>query len=87
MDLSSRDKHISDYFPLKTVGDVLKLFEYELSKLEPNLAILSIIAGEIENSMTNCRTLVKDDSSVDMEKCLDDKNHNSSTKKDADSDW
>ena len=87
MDLSSRDKHISDYFPLKTVGDVLKLFEYELNKLEPNLAILSIVAGEIENSMTNCRPLGKDDSSADLEKCLDAKNHNNSVEKDSDSDW
>ena len=72
---------------MKTVGDVLKLFEYELSKAEPNLAILSIVAGEIENSMTNCRPLVKDESSIDLEKCSDAINHNNSIEKDADSDW
>ena len=32
------------------------------------MAILSIVAGEIENSMTNCRPLVKDDISVGLEK-------------------
>ena len=86
MDLNLRDKHVSDYFPLKTVGDVLKLFEYELSKQEPNLAILSIIAGEIENSMTNCRPIVKDEISVDLE-TGSDSNHNNSVEKEADSDF
>ena len=81
MDLTLQDKQISDYFPLKTVGDVLKLFEYELSKAEPNLAILSIVAGEIENSMTNCRPLMKDESSLDLEKCSDAINHNNSIEK------
>lgn len=86
MDLGLRDKHISDYFPLKTVGDVLKLFEYELSKQEPNLAILSIIAGEIENSMTNCRPLVKDENSGDLEKCEDSINQNNVIGKDSECD-
>ena len=65
------EKHInntdmSDFFPLKTVGDVLKLFEYELSKKEPNLVMLSIVAGEIENSMTNVKPIVKEDSTIDV---------------------
>jgi hypothetical protein len=57
----------SDLFPLRTVGDVRKLFERHLRRLsgdadvtkaaesvstyskEPNLALLSIVAGAIEN--------------------------------------
>ena len=57
----------SDLFPLRTVGDVRKLFERHLRRRsrdadvtkaaesvstyskEPNLALLSIVAGAIEN--------------------------------------
>ena len=57
---------MSDLFPLKTVGDVLKLFEFELSGTDPNLAMLSIVAGEIENSMTNCKSMIRDDVPEDI---------------------
>ena len=85
MEKNTDNRHISDFFPLKTVGDVLKLFEYELNKVETNLAMLSIIAGEIENSMTSCRPLVKDDVPGDLEKCSDTINH-SGEQKNADGD-
>ena len=86
MERNNSNEHISDFFPLKTVGDVLKLFEYELNKVEPNLAILSVVAGEIENSMTNCRPLVKDDISVDLQKSSNASHHINEQKTDNDSD-
>ncbi len=39
-------------FPLKTVNDVRKLFEKQLATGNPDLALLSIVAGTIENTMT-----------------------------------
>ena len=67
----------SDLFPLKSVGDVRKLFERHLSRGrdevsktfsavsktcqdvndEPNLALLSIVAGAVENNMTMAKSL------------------------------
>ena len=43
---------VSALFPLRTVNDVTKVFAYECDKSEPDLVLLSIIAGVIENSMT-----------------------------------
>ena len=43
---------ISALFPLRTVNDVTKVFAFECDKAEPDLVLLSIIAGTIENSMT-----------------------------------
>ena len=86
MERNNSDEHISNFFPLKTVGDVLKLFEYELNKEEPNLAILSIVTGEIENSMTNCRPLVKDDISGDLENSSNTSRHTTEQKTDNDND-
>ena len=42
----------SAFFPLKTVNDARKLFDFEIKSQEPNLVLLSIVAGSIENSMT-----------------------------------
>ena len=41
------------FFPLKDFEDVVKLFEFNLDKNngEPNLALLSIVAGLIEHSL------------------------------------
>ena len=40
------------FFPLRTVNDARKLFDSEIKSKEPNLVLLSIVAGSIENSMT-----------------------------------
>lgn len=45
------DAKLASFFPLETVNDVCKLFAYECQK-EPNLVLLSIVAGSIENGMT-----------------------------------
>ena len=41
-------------FPLRTVGAVRGLFEAHLSGPQPNLALLSIVAGHVENTLTAC---------------------------------
>ena len=43
---------IQAFFPLRTVNDARKLFDFEIKSKEPNLVLLSIVAGSIENSMT-----------------------------------
>lgn len=44
-------------FPLTTIGGVLQLFRHQLTRdREPDIALLSIVAGCIENSMTSPRT-------------------------------
>ena len=45
-------------FPLKTVGQVRRLFEAQLARPEPNLALLSIVAGYVENTLTACTTVM-----------------------------
>ncbi len=42
----------ASYFPLKNVHDVRQLFAFQLSSNEPDLVLLSIVAGSIENAMT-----------------------------------
>ena len=42
----------SAFFPIRTVNDVRKLFDFECKSREPNLVFLSIVAGSIENAMT-----------------------------------
>ena len=42
----------SAFFPLRTINDVRKLFDFECKGKEPNLVLLSIVAGSIENAMT-----------------------------------
>ena len=42
----------ASYFPLRTINEVVKLFAYECDQKEPDLVLLSIVAGSIENSMT-----------------------------------
>ena len=76
MDHKNGKKDVSDFFPLRTIGDVLKLFECQLEKTngeetnekEPNLALLSIVAGAIENSMTQCKPLLREDTYEDLQK-------------------
>ena len=48
-------------FPLKTVGQVRRLFETHLARPEPNLALLSIVAGYVENTLTACTTFMASD--------------------------
>ena len=45
-------------FPLSTIGSVVQLFRNELthSHHDPDIVLLSIVAGCIENSMTSPRT-------------------------------
>ena len=51
----SKDRSL---FPLKTVGQVRRLFETQLARPEPNLALLSIVAGYVENTLTACTTVM-----------------------------
>ena len=53
---SDDDKHI---FPIKNIEDFVKFFTHHLDKGEPNLTLLSIVLGFIENSLTVNRTAVK----------------------------
>lgn len=46
----------SSIFPLENIPSVVKVFKNELEKHEPDLALLSIIAGAVENSMTCTKT-------------------------------
>ena len=71
MDVENRLMPDSDLFPLRTVGDVRKLFERHLNRRrrndadsetptyadEPNLVLLSIVVGAVENSMTIAKSL------------------------------
>ncbi len=45
----------SSLFPLSTVGDVRKLFQSELETPDPNLSLLSVVAGAIENQWTQAK--------------------------------
>ncbi|CAD7078982.1 unnamed protein product [Hermetia illucens] len=42
----------SKLFPLKSIGDVVKLFRSQLETPDPDLTLLSIVAGYIENTLT-----------------------------------
>jgi menin len=44
-------------FPLPTIGAVVQLFRHQLTgQREPDLALLSIVAGCVENTMTTPRS-------------------------------
>jgi len=63
-------------FPLSTIGGVVQLFRQQLTgDLEPDLTLLSIVAGCVENSMTSSRNItvspVSNDISTVSEKILD----------------
>ena len=45
----------SSFFPLRTVNDVCKWFAHECDEKEPDLVLLSIVIGFIENCMTNIK--------------------------------
>lgn len=47
------------FFPIQDISEVVRLFKYEMeSTKEPDLALLSIVVGSIENLLTCNRTLV-----------------------------
>jgi len=63
-------------FPLSTIGGVVQLFRQQLTgDLEPDLSLLSIVAGCVENSMTSSRNItvspVSNDISTVSEKIFD----------------
>lgn len=42
-----------NFFPLQDISSVVKVFKLQLTSVkEPNLALLSIVAGAVENSLT-----------------------------------
>ena len=43
------------FFPITTVGQLRKLFESQLAGDQPNLALLSIVVGFVENTLTHCK--------------------------------
>lgn len=53
------DENIQKLFPLQSIGDVVQLFRLHLeSAKEPNLTLLSIVTGIIENTLTSkCGTV------------------------------
>jgi len=58
-----------DHFPLQSIEDVVDLFRSQLTDSdEPNLALLSIVLGAIENILTVNRALPSD---VDTSKTLE----------------
>ncbi|XP_054712604.1 LOW QUALITY PROTEIN: menin-like [Uloborus diversus] len=60
---------VKRHFPLKNVRDVIQLFQSQIEDYdEPNLALLSIVAGYIENMLTCNRTLP---SNNDVENALE----------------
>ena len=42
-------------FPLRSVADVVRLFALELDKQRPSVALLSVVAGSVEHSLTAVR--------------------------------
>ncbi|CAH1262015.1 MEN1 [Branchiostoma lanceolatum] len=56
------------HFPLQDIKSVVELFRSQLScSVEPNLALLSVTLGYIENVLTNNRALNKVDSGANLE--------------------
>ena len=39
-------------FPLRSVAEVVRLFSLELDKKRPSVALLSVVAGAVEHSLT-----------------------------------
>ena len=52
--MTSNFVEVSALFPLKTINDVVRLFahQFDNENREPDLVLLSIVAGYIENSMS-----------------------------------
>lgn len=48
------------FFPLQKIEDVIDLFKHELDNSEPNLTLLSIVLGVIENILTVNRAVPTD---------------------------
>ncbi|CAH1407056.1 unnamed protein product [Nezara viridula] len=51
-------------FPLESIPSVLKIFKNELEKPDPDLALLSIIAGAVENSMTCNKNIASNENDI-----------------------
>jgi len=48
----------ANLFPLTTIGGVLQLYRQQLTgDHEPDIALLSIVTGFVENSMTSSRNV------------------------------
>jgi menin len=45
----------AEHFPLADVASIVRLFRQQLEKPEPDLALLSIVVGTVENSLTCSR--------------------------------
>nr|CAD7455747.1 unnamed protein product [Timema tahoe] len=63
------------YFPLKDIASIKKLFKQQLeSVFEPDLALLSIVVGAVENSMTCNRTFTvqKDKTTTEDNNAIED---------------
>lgn len=52
-------KQHADLFPLCNIPSVVELFRRELAKREPDLLLLSVVAGAIENTMTCVRPSIE----------------------------
>lgn len=48
-------KEHSESFPIRDIPTVVAVFRRELAKKEPDLLLLSLVAGAIENTMTSVR--------------------------------
>ena len=51
-------------FPLRTIGNIRKLFDAHIKRPEPNLALLSIVCGFVENTLT-CASAIKCDAPLE----------------------
>lgn len=62
---------VERFFPLRDISDVLRLFKFQLEQCrEPDLALLSIVAGIIESGLTNGRLIIDNDQENDNENRL-----------------
>lgn len=51
--MAALSEDISKLFPLNSINDVVKLFTQQLNTSEPNLSVLSLTIGYIENTLAN----------------------------------
>ncbi|XP_011305081.1 menin [Fopius arisanus] len=61
--LKDEDKAL---FPVRSISSIVQIFEKQLSNnnIEPDLALLSILVGAVENSLTCNRTIASQESTV-----------------------
>lgn len=62
----------ASYFPLRTINEVVKLFAYQCDQEEPDLVLLSIVAGSIEHAMTKVNEVNLANNLEDQESKSDD---------------